>query len=57
MENENLVLSVKEWSNNLGIPTEAVIYFEYGKTEEGYWTREHLLDQIINRLHIIIFVW
>ena len=29
-----------------GIPLEAVIYFEYGKIEEGYWTGEHLLDQI-----------
>ena len=25
---------------------EAVTYFEYGKSEEGYWTGEHLLDQI-----------
>ena len=32
-----------------GIPAEAVIYFEYGKTEEGYWTGEHLLDQIVKK--------
>ena len=31
---------------NLGIPFEAATYFEYGKMEEGYWTAEHLLDQI-----------
>lgn len=24
----------------------AVTYFEYGKEEEGYWTGEHLLNQI-----------
>ena len=29
-----------------GIPIEAVTYFECGKMEEGYWTGEHLLDQI-----------
>lgn len=32
-----------------GVPLEAVIYFEYKKIEEGYWTGEHLLDQIINK--------
>ena len=31
---------------NSGIPLEAATYFEYGKMEEGYWTGEHLLDQI-----------
>ncbi len=29
-----------------GIPLEAVMYFEYGKMEEGYWIGEYLLDQI-----------
>lgn len=29
-----------------GISFEAATYFEYGKMEEGYWTGEHLLDQI-----------
>ena len=24
-------------------------YFEYGKTEEGYWTGKHLLDQITKK--------
>ena len=28
------------------IPLEAATYFEYGKMEEGYWTDEHLLEQI-----------
>lgn len=27
-----------------GIPLEAATYFEYGKTEDGYWTGEHLFD-------------
>ncbi len=27
-----------------GIPTEAVTYFEYRMTEEGYWNGKHLLD-------------
>ena len=31
---------------SLGLPLEAATYFEYGKMEEGYWTGEHLLDQI-----------
>lgn len=53
MEEENLVFSVKECCQNLGIPAEAVIYFEYGKREEGYWTREHLLDQIIKKTLVI----
>ena len=50
-----------------GIPTEAVTHFQYGKTEERYWTREYLLDQIVKkalpikgslipRLRITIFV-
>ena len=29
---------------SLETPLEAVTYFEYGKKEEKYWTREHLLD-------------
>ena len=32
-----------------GISLEVAIYFEYGKTEEGYWTREYLLDQIVKK--------
>ena len=34
---------------NSGVPLEAANYFIYGKMEEGYWTGEHLLDQIINK--------
>ena len=34
---------------NSGVPLEAATYFEYGKMEEGYWTGDHLLDQIINK--------
>ncbi len=34
---------------NLGVSPEAATYFEYGKMEEGYWTGEPLLDQIINK--------
>lgn len=30
----------------LGIPFKAATYFKYRKMEEGYWTIEHLLDQI-----------
>ncbi len=33
----------------LGILTEAVTYFEYRKTEEGYRTGKHLLDQIMKK--------
>lgn len=29
-----------------GIPLEAANYFEYGKIKEGYWTGEHLLQQM-----------
>lgn len=32
-----------------GVPLEAATYFEYGKTEDGYWTGEHLLDQIVKK--------
>ena len=32
-----------------GIPLKAVTYFDYGKTEEGYWTGEHLMDQIVKK--------
>ncbi len=32
-----------------GISTEAVTYFDYGKTEEEYWTGEHLLDRIVKK--------
>ena len=31
---------------SLGVPLEAVTYFEYRKMEERYWTGEHLLNQI-----------
>ena len=31
---------------NSGISLEVATYFEYSKMEEGYWTGEHLLDQI-----------
>ena len=31
------------------IPLEAVTYFGHGKTEEGYWTGEYLLDQITKK--------
>ena len=31
------------------IPTETVTYFENRKTEKGYWTGEHLLDQIVKK--------
>ncbi len=34
---------------NLGIPREAANNFEYEKIEEGYWSGEHLFDQIINK--------
>ncbi len=34
---------------NSGVPREAITYFEYGKSEEGYWTREHLLNQIVKK--------
>ena len=34
---------------NSGVSTEAVTYFEYGKTKEGYWTGKHLLDQIVKK--------
>lgn len=39
----------QEELTNSGILSEAVIFFEYGKMEEGYWTGEHLLDQIKNQ--------
>ena len=45
----NLFSLLSQQQKNLassGIPLEAAIYFEYKKIEEGYWTGEHLLDQI-----------
>ena len=33
-------------SNNL---LKTMTYFKYGKTEEGYWTGEYLLDQITKK--------
>ena len=32
---------------NSGIPREIVLYFEYRKSKEGYWTGKHLLNLII----------
>ncbi len=34
---------------NSKIPKKAVTYFEYGKSEEKYWTEKHLLDQIVKK--------
>ena len=34
---------------NSGVILETATYFEYGKMKEGYWTREYLLNQIINK--------
>lgn len=59
----SLPLQQQENLASSGIPLEAVTYFEYGKTEEGYWTGENLLDQklftywgsLIARLQITIF--
>ena len=34
---------------DLNIPLEAVTYFEYWKTEKGYWTGEYLLNQITKK--------
>ena len=31
------------------VPAEAVTYFEYSNNNEGYWTRDHLLQQIIDK--------
>ena len=35
---------------NSGILLRAAIYFEYCKMEKGYWTGEHLLDQIKSKV-------
>lgn len=35
---------------SLGILVKLVTYFKHRKTEEGYWTREHLLDQIVQKV-------
>ena len=32
-----------------GVPLEAAVYFEYGKTDDGYWTGEELLDQVVKK--------
>ena len=32
-----------------GVPLEAVEFFEYGKNNEGYWTGEHLLKQVVEK--------
>lgn len=34
---------------NSGIPAEAAVYFEYGSGNEGYWTGDHLLQQIVDK--------
>lgn len=38
---------------SLGVPLEAVTYFEYRKMEEKYWTGEHLLNQIQKKALLI----
>ena len=45
----SLPLQQQEDLASSGIPLEAVTYFEYGKTKEGYWTGEYLLDQIVKK--------
>ena len=32
-----------------GISLEAAVYFEYRKTDDGYWTGEELLDQVVKK--------
>ena len=32
-----------------GVPAEAATYFEYGNNNEGYWTGDHLLQQIVDK--------
>ncbi len=44
-----LSLQQQEDLASSGIPTEEVTYLEHEKTEEGYWTEEHLLDQIVKK--------
>lgn len=34
----------------LGVPREDITYFEYEKSEKGYWTEEHQLDQIVKKV-------
>lgn len=34
---------------NLGISKKTVTYFKNKKSEEEYWTKKHLLDQIIKK--------
>lgn len=34
---------------SLGIPFEAAVYFEYGSGNEGYWTGDHLREQIAHK--------
>lgn len=43
----------KEDLVNSGILKEIVIYFEYKKFKEGYWTRQYLLDQIVKKALLI----
>ncbi len=45
----SLSFQQQEYPASSGIPTEAVTYFEYGKTEEGYCTGKHLLDRIVKK--------
>lgn len=46
-----LSLSLQQQENlaNSGISLKADTYFEYDKTEERYWTEEHLLNQIVKQ--------
>lgn len=48
-----LPLQRQEELVNSSVPLEVVTYFECGKMEEGHWTGEHLLDQIINKALLI----
>lgn len=34
---------------NSGVPLEAVEFFEYGENNEGYWTGEYLLKQVVKK--------
>lgn len=46
---QSFISERQEQLAGLGVPLEAVTYFEYGKTEEGYWTGVLLLDQITKK--------
>lgn len=38
---------------NFGVAREAITYFKQKKAEKRYWTKEHLLDQIIKKTLLI----